>query len=99
MNAMVCEIPRVLRAERLKMKGTLAFWLALIAPAVIVSLQVLSAYMNRDLYYTVLDLRGSGSLRTRFPEGVRCYPWVVLMLNGAMVPEYALISDVPLVLH
>ncbi len=30
MNAMVCEIPHVLRAERPKMKGTLAFWLALI---------------------------------------------------------------------
>lgn len=52
MNAMICDIPRVLRAERLKMKGTLAFWLALIAPAVIVSFQVMSAYMNRDLYYS-----------------------------------------------
>jgi hypothetical protein len=52
MNAVIRDFPRALRAERLKLKGTLVFWLALVAPAVIVTLQVLMAYVRREYYYS-----------------------------------------------
>jgi hypothetical protein len=46
---------RALHAELLKTKRTLAFWLALIAPAVIVGLQALIIYDGREIYLAKAD--------------------------------------------
>lgn len=50
MTAMVRDVGRALRAERLKLRGTLGFWLAWIAPAVIVALQLMMNLGRRDFY-------------------------------------------------
>lgn len=50
MTTIVRDFGRALRAERLKMKGTLGFWLALIAPAVVVGVQALVIIMNLETY-------------------------------------------------
>ena len=48
-------IIHALYAELLKTKRTLAFWLALIAPAVIVCLQMLIIYDGREIYLAKID--------------------------------------------
>lgn len=48
MTTMVQDFGRALRAERLKLRGTLAFWLALIAPAVVVVFEVMMVFARVD---------------------------------------------------
>jgi hypothetical protein len=51
MTVVTRDLTRALHAERLKLKGTLVLWLALIAPAVVIALQVMMTYVRRDYYY------------------------------------------------
>ena len=58
---------RALGAERLKMKRTLALWLAIIAPAVIVGLQFADVFMRGQYYLT---------------EGMNPWPWLARRTLG-----------------
>ena len=88
MAVLVRDFPRALRAERLKLKGTLVLWLALIAPAVIVALQVLMAYMRRDYYYSRVpfDAWTEYNIQTMLM-------WALLMMPLFVTLETALVAQ------
>ena len=88
MTTWIRDLPRALRAERLKLKGTLVFWLALIAPAVIVTLQVLMAYVRRDYYYSrpPFDAWAEYNVQVMFM-------WALLMMPLFVTLETALVAQ------
>lgn len=79
---------RALRAEQLKIKRTLALWLAPIAPLVIVALQV-AIVLQREGYYRqqqIADAWGQYGEQTVFL-------WTLLMLPLFVTLETALLSN------
>ena len=78
-----------LRAELLKTKRTLAFWLALIAPAVIVGLQVLIVYDRREMYLA----RASEYHAWLDYGGETLVMWSLLMLPLFITLETALVAQ------
>ncbi len=88
MTALVRDFPRALHAESLKLKRTLVFWLALVAPAVIVVLNVLMAYMRRDYYYSrpAFDAWGEYAMQTMVW-------WALLMMPLFVTLETALLAQ------
>jgi hypothetical protein len=79
---------RALRAERLKMKRTLALWLAPIAPLVIVALQ-LAIVLQRQDYYRRQDLSQAWAEY----GGQIVFLWAILMLPLFVTLETALLSN------
>jgi lantibiotic transport system permease protein len=81
-------IIRALRAEWLKMKRTLALWLAPIAPLVIVALQ-LAMVLQRQSYYRQQDIQDAWGDY----GGQTVFLWTLLMLPLFITLETALLSN------
>ncbi len=78
-----------LRAETLKMKRTLAFWLTLIAPAVVVALQTLVTQQRKE-YYMSMNL----GAEIWFDYGLGTLVlWSLMMLPLFIALEVALIAN------
>lgn len=88
MKSMIQDLVRALQAERLKLKNTLAFWLTLISPAVIVLMQVLMAYKRSTYNNPMLDADVWGTYAT----GTMVY-WSLLMLPLFVTLETALVAQ------
>jgi len=82
-------VTRALTAEMLKMKRTLALWLAAIAPAVIVVLQVIMIWDRQD-YYRNQDLMREAWFEYGAQTGVL---WGLLMLPLFITLETALVGQ------
>ncbi|MFN2109422.1 MAG: ABC transporter permease [Anaerolineae bacterium] len=80
---------RALHAELMKTKRTLAFWLALIAPAVIVGLQALIFYDRHEIYLAKVD-----TFDVWIEYGAQTlFMWGLLMLPLFITLETALVAQ------
>jgi hypothetical protein len=79
---------RALQAERLKLKRTLALWLAPLAPLVIVALQ-LAIVLERQAYYRKQDISQAW---TEY-GGQTVFLWTIFMLPLFVTLETALLSN------
>jgi hypothetical protein len=79
---------RALQAELLKMKRTLALWLALLAPAVMVLLQIAVAYRQHDYYLSADHFRETWS---DYGQSTLMF-WSLLMLPLFVTLETALLA-------
>lgn len=91
MTMMMGDLGRALRAERLKLKGTLAFWLTLIAPAVVTILEFLVIFGNRD-YYAVRGAQADWDAWSQFCTQVMVM-WSLLMMPLFVTLETALAAQ------
>lgn len=83
-------IVRALQAEMLKMRRTLALWLAVIAPLVVIGLEVVMFYQNREVYQTQplgLELWYQFGLQTMVLWGLLMMPLFVT-LETALVASW-----------
>jgi len=81
-------ILRALHAEQLKMKRTLAFWLAPLAPLVIIALQV-AMVMQRQAYYRAQEVANAWIEYA----GQTVFLWAILMLPLFITLETALLAN------
>jgi hypothetical protein len=88
MRTLAQDLRRALRAEKLKMKNTLAFWLTLIAPAVIVLIQVIEAYKRCTDY----GIEPGTAIWGKYATGVMIY-WSLLMMPLFVTLETALVAQ------
>lgn len=79
---------RALQAERLKLRRTLALWLAPLAPLVIVALQ-LAIVLERQEYYRNQDISNAW---TQY-GGQSVFLWTILMLPLFITLETALLAN------
>jgi hypothetical protein len=81
-------IVRALRAEQLKLKRTLALWLAPMAPLVIIALQLAIVFENRGHYLQ----QDTSQAWTRY-GGQIVFLWTMLMLPLFITLQTALLSN------
>ncbi len=88
MTGILKDLVRAVRAERLKLKGTLALWLAAIAPAVVLAVEALAIYGRREYYLNrgLADAWGDLAMQTMVL-------WCLVMLPLFVALETALVAQ------
>lgn len=90
MSTFAVDLARALRAERLKLSGTLAAWMCLVAPAVVVALFVLQLTVREMRMDASMDAAQAWSMFAKSVIGL----WAFLMLPLFVTLQSALLAGV-----